>query len=293
MRKLKLAGAAAVALTAFVITDTYGLMAQPGAPVLAPHRAVYDIKLDQSRGGSGVSDMSGRMVYELTGSQCEGYTQTMRFVTRMTNSEGATSISDMRSSSWEDALAQSFRFSSSQYKDTKLSDQTQGDASRTSVADSGKIELKQPKKKEITLKDKVYFPIQHSIALLAAAQKGDTLFQADVYDGSEKGEKIYTTTSYIGRSLPAGHNKKLSQAGESGKLDQLRSWPVSISYFEEGSEKKDAVPSYELAFLYFENGVSHRLFIDYGDFAIRGELKDLTFLDTTKCEKPAPAAVKK
>lgn len=297
MQNLKLAGAAAAALTAVIITDIDSLMAQPGAPVLAPHRAVYDIKLDQSRGGSGVSDMSGRMVYELTGSHCEGYTQTMRFVTRMTNSEGATSISDMRSSSWEDALAKSFRFSSSQYKDTKLSDQTQGDASRTSVADSGKIELKQPKKKEITLRNKVYFPIQHSIALLAAAQKGDTLFQADVYDGSEKGEKIYATTSYIGRSLPAGHNKKLSQAGDSGKLDPLRSWPVSISYFEDGSENKDAVPSYELAFLYFENGVSQRLFIDYGDFAIRGELKDLTFLDTAKCDKPAPgpapAAIKK
>ena len=57
------------------------------AKVLAPHRAVYEITLDRSRGGSGVSDMSGRMVYELKGSECEGYTQTMRFVTRMTNQE--------------------------------------------------------------------------------------------------------------------------------------------------------------------------------------------------------------
>lgn len=267
------------------------VQAQPaGAPALAPHRAVYEIKLAEARGGNSVSDMSGRMVYELTGSECEGYTQTMRFVTRMTNQEGATSLSDMRSSSWEDALAKSFRFSSSQYKDTKLSDTTQGNANRSSLTDAGKIELKEPAKKEIQLKDRVFFPIQHSIALLAAARKGDTIFQADVYDGSEKGEKVYATTSYIGRVQPAGHNKKLPQVGAATQLDGLRSWPVSISYFEQGSENKDAVPSYELAFLYFENGVSRRLFIDYGEFAIRGELKDLIFLDPVKCDaRPTPA----
>lgn len=293
MAMVRKAGVSMVALAGFAALGAAGLHAQPGAPPLAPHRAIYDITLDQSRGASGVSDMSGRMVYELTGSECEGYTQTMRFVTRMTNQEGASSISDMRSSSWEDALAKSFRFSSSQYKDTKLSDSTQGDANRSSMADAGKIELKQPHKKEISLKGQVFFPIQHSIALLAAARKGDTLFQADVYDGSEKGEKVYSTTSYIGRGLPPGHNKKLPQAGASAKLDGLRSWPVSISYFEEGAEKKDAVPSYELAFLYFENGVSRRLFIDYGEFSIRGELKELTFIDPVKCQVAAPTAIKK
>ena len=85
------------------------------ARVLAPHRAIYEITLDRSRGGAGVSDMAGRMVYELTGSECEGYTQSMRFITRMTNQEGVASLTDMRSSSTEDANAKSFRFSSSQY----------------------------------------------------------------------------------------------------------------------------------------------------------------------------------
>ena len=267
------------------------VLAQPaGAPaILAPHRAVYEITLDQARGGSGVTDMSGRMVYELTGSACEGYTQNMRFVTRMTNQEGSTSVTDMRSSSWEDALAKSFRFNSSQYKDTKLTESTQGDAARTEAPGEGKVELSKPEKKEVKLTRNVYFPIQHSIALLAAAKKGDLIFQADLYDGSEKGEKIYATTSYIGKPQAAGYNKTLAAVAAAQKLDGMKSWPVSISYFEAGSEKKDAVPAYELAFIYFENGVSRRLFIDYGDFAIRGVLKDITFLDPAKCDSPATA----
>ena len=43
------------------------------------------------------------------------------------------------------------------------------------------------------------------------------------------------------------------------QMMKLKSWPISISYYEDGNDKKDALPSYELAFLYFENGVSRRL----------------------------------
>ena len=253
------------------------------AKVLAPHQAVYEITLDRSRGGSGVSDMSGRMVYELKGSECEGYTQTMRFVTRMTNQEGATVVTDMRSSSTEDASARNFRFNSSQFKDSKLSESTDGGAARSGPSGEVKVELTRPERKEVQLKPDVFFPIQHSIALIAAAEKGESIFQADLYDGSEKGQKVYATTAYIGRKYATGHNKRLPAAKSAERLDGLKSWPVSISYFEPGSDKQDAVPAYELAFLYFENGVSRRLYIDYGEFAIRGSLKEIAFLEPGKC----------
>lgn len=251
---------------------------------LAPHRAVYEISLDQARNAASVTEMSGRMVYELTGNACEGYSQSMRFVSRMTGQDGNASVTDMRSSSWEDSLAKTFRFDSSQYKDAKLSETTQGEVARESFSAPGKIDIVRPAKKTTKLGPDVYFPVQHSIALLAAARQGETVFQGDLYDGSEKGEKVYATTTFIGQARPAGHNATLPVVANAAPLDTLRSWPVSISYFESGSEKKDAVPAYELAFVYFENGVSRRLFIDYGDFAIRGTLKDITFLEPSKCE---------
>ena len=262
-----------------------GVAAQAGGPVvLAPHRAIYDVLLDRARGGSGVSDLSGRMVYELTGSPCEGYTQTMRFVTRMTNQEGASSLTDMRSTSWEDAAFKAFRFDSTQYKDEKLQEATLGDAARTDMAAEGKIELTKPEKKQVVLKSNVLFPIQHSIAMLQAARQGESLFKADLYDGSEKGEKFYATTAFIGKAQEAGANAKLPKVANAERLDGMRSWPISISYFEAGAEKQDAAPSYELAFLFFDNGVSRRLYIDYGDFSIKGTLKQITFLEPGKCE---------
>ena len=64
---------------------------------------------------------------------------------------------------------------------------------------------------------------------------------------------------------------------------------MSIGYFEPGSDSTDAVPVYELSFLFFENGVSRNLFIDYGEFAMRGDLKEIAFHTPSKCEsKSAP-----
>ena len=74
------------------------------------------------------------------------------------------------------------------------------------------------------------------------------------------------------------------------KLNATASWPIAIGYFEPGPSRLDALPTYELSFRFYENGVSSRLYIDYGDFAIRGELKELTFLEEGKCSSPpAPA----
>ncbi len=75
----------------------------------------------------------------------------------------------------------------------------------------------------------------------------------------------------------AGSNRQLPQVKNAERLDSLKGWPVSIAYFEPGSGKQDALPVYELSFLMFENGVSRKLYIDYGEFALQGELTEITF----------------
>jgi EipB-like len=251
---------------------------------LAPHRAIYEMSLAEARGGAGVTAVSGRMVYELTGSACEGYTQNMRFVTQMTNQKGDATLTDLRSSSWEEGSGKRFRFNSSQFRDEKPTEATAGDAARANGADAAKVELTKPVSKHLALPQRVYFPIQHSIALLDAARQGKRFFRADLYDGSEKGEKVYDTISVIGRRLAPGGNRQLGSVKNAERLDSVAAWPVSIGYFEPNSDKTDAVPVYELTFWFFENGVSRKLFIDYGEFAIQGELAQITFHEPSKCE---------
>jgi hypothetical protein len=278
-------GASMVALALPMAWPTGPALAAGEGIVMAPHRAVYEMSLANARGGTGVTAVAGRMVYELTGSVCEGYTQNMRFVTQMVNQGGNAVVTDLRSSSWEEGSGKRFRFNSSQYRDEKATEVTAGDAARANTTDDNiKVELTKPAKKDLSLPARVYFPVQHSIALVNAAKDAKTIFRADLYDGSEKGEKVYDTISFIGRQRPPGSNQQLPQVKNAERLDQLAAWPISIGYFEPGSDGKDAVPVYELSFLFFENGVSRKLFIDYGEFAIQGELKEIIFHPPSKCD---------
>ncbi len=256
------------------------------AVTFVPHRAVYDMRLEIARSGSGLTDLQGRMVYELTGSACAGYTQTMRFVTKMSTQNGEQSLTDLRSKTWEDASAAKFTFETTQIKDQGAGEVTAGEANRTPA--DVKIDLTRPAKKSFPLPAKTHFPMQHSTALIEAARAGKTLLRADIYDASEKGDKVYETSAVIGRKAAADANKQLRPVKNAEALDAVAAWPIAISYFERGAEKKDATPSYELSYLFFENGVSRRLLIDYGEFAMRGDLKELTFLDVTKCEPKKP-----
>lgn len=254
-----------------------------GEVMFAPHRAVYDISLVRAGPGSTVTGVQGRMVYELGGSACDGYTQNMRFVTRMTNQDGADTLTDLRNSSWEDAAATTLRFSASQYQNDILAETSQGDAVHGDQAGKVKVELAKPAKKRFSLSKNVYFPIQHASALIAAARRGETLLAADLYDGSENGEKYYKTSSLIGKKYERGGAASVAALKDSEKLVALESWPVSISYFEPGKDRQDLAPSYELSFRFFENGVSTDLMIDYGEFAIKGKLKELTLFEAGKC----------
>lgn len=257
-----------------------------GGVGLSPHQAVYEITLERAANSSGIADMSGRMVYELVGGACSGYTQKMRFVTRVVDREGQSVVNDLRTSSWEDAAGRNMRFLQSQYRGRELTETTEGTVDRTTATGDIEVELSQPTTRAIALDGPVYFPIQHSVELLKAAREGRRQFPARLYDGSEQGETVYETSTFIGKALPgetamAGVPAAVRQAT---RLEGLSAWPVAISYYEAKSKGTDAAPNYELAFRFHDNGVSSNLFIDYGDFAIRGELRELKMLEPEACE---------
>ena len=252
------------------------------AIVFAPHRAIYEITLDRAGSGSGVVELAGRMVYELQGSHCEGYAQNMRFVTRMISQDGSEQVSDLRTSSWEDGQGTRLRFNSEQYKDSKLVEATAGDSKRRSAGGDIDVQVTKPAKQKLTLPGRIYFPMQHSHAMLTAAMAGRRQFSVGLYDGSEKGAKVYDTSAWIG-----GRADK-APANAPPALALVPSWQVSIGYFEPSAAGKDTLPSYELSFRIFANGISTDMRIDYGDFAVRGELTELSMLPVSEC-KPAPA----
>jgi hypothetical protein len=55
----------------------------------------------------------------------------------------------------------------------------------------------------------------------------------------------------------------------------------------------EGTPTYELSFRLYANGVSRKLQIDYGTFAISGELTRIDFFEPGKCTGGATKSDKK
>jgi EipB-like len=247
---------------------------------LAPHRAAYELTLLSSR-GKGVSSATGRIGLEFTGNACEGYATNFRQVTEISDGEGKTQNSDMRLTTFEAGDGKLLRFNGEKRNNGNRGEPTSGQAER--ATDGGlSVDIRQPKQTKMDVDGVAVFPTDHMIRLIAAAKKGERIMEIRLYDGSDGGEKIYDTTALIGSPV-APDGRPVEEASEKAGLKGMARWPVSISYFEQGNGER--TPVYVLSFDLFENGVSGSLKLDFGDFALKGELKRLEILKETECKK--------
>ena len=105
------------------------LAAPPADQVfLAPHRAIYDLKLSKSRGSRGIEGVRGRILYDFSGNACEGYELQFRQVSELDSGEGKAALSDLRSTTWEDGDAKKFRFNSENLFNERHTDSVDGHA---------------------------------------------------------------------------------------------------------------------------------------------------------------------
>lgn len=254
---------------------------------LAAHRAVYELKLAQTRGKGGAVAARGRILYDFSGSLCEGYKLEFRQVSELDNGEGKVTLSDLRSSTWEDGAAQAYRFTSQNYLNQQLIDSVDGRAERRENAIA--VTLSKPKDKTLNLEPSIIFPTEHVRRILDAARENKSILEFPIFDGSESGEKVYNTLTVIGHEIGPNVRAPNDAARDQQALAGMKRWPVTVSYFErsEKSEKSEKageqIPIYSIAFELYENGISRALMLDYNNFSISGELKTLEIKDSQPC----------
>lgn len=250
-----------------------------------PHQALYDLNLLKSRGSNSINSARGRILYNFTGSACEGYTSEFRQVSEMDSGEGKVTLSDLRSTSWEDGEGKSYRFKiDSRMNDTESSP-VDGIAERT--GDHITVKLKQPQVKTFTLDGSTVFPTEQIQRIIAAAKDGKSVLELTVYDGSDNGEKVFNTLSVIGQPIPG--DRTIASPDPSTENDVMKSmtrWPVTVSYFDHDAKPTDGeqTPVYAMSFELFENGVSRALVLDYNDFVISGALGKFDVKDSKPCK---------
>jgi hypothetical protein len=249
-----------------------------------PHQALYELSLVKSR-GSGIDNARGRILYTFTGSACEGYTSEFRQVSELQSGEDKVTLSDLRSTSWEDADGKSYRFKIDSRMNDTDSNPVDGVAERN--GDHVTVKLKQPEAKTFTLDGSTVFPTQQIQRIIEAARAGKSVLELTVYDGSDNGEKVYNTLSVIGQAIQG--DRAIAGPDPSTTSEAMKSltrWPVTVSYYDHDTKPTDGeqTPVYSMSFELYENGVSRSLMLDYNDFVVSGVLGKFDVKDSKPCK---------
>ncbi|HEX8166372.1 MAG TPA: cell envelope integrity EipB family protein [Beijerinckiaceae bacterium] len=270
-----------IPLVAGVLAAAFSAEAAPTS--LAPHRVVYDLTLAKATGTRGVENARGRIAFDFLGDDCEGYALSYRQVTVLESGEVGSRTSDMRTTTFESGDGRTFRFKTDSEMDGAGSKKIDGDAERK--RDGGlSVRLKQPKPERFAFGEDPVFPSDHMKRLIAAARAGETTFAVKVFDGSDDGHKVYDTLAVIGRRIEPGSAPEVVEAPlRTAAMQKLDRWPVTLSYFQPG--RGEQTPVYTISFELYDNGVSRALKLDYGEFALKGDVAQFELMPEKACQR--------
>lgn len=266
-RVLSVCGGVVVALLA---GEADAAMPLVPADVLAPHRAIYDLSLVESRDQAGIRNAKGRLVYEFARKGCDAFLLNYRQAMALETGEGQGGVVDFRSVTEENDAGTRFDFQSQSVVSGSPETAISGSARRDGEGGIA-VTLSQPEERSAELDPDALFPTQHMRSILAAARAGETVVETLVFDGGEPGDVPAHTLALIGAVKQPGSDDVGDVEGFEG-LDRLPRWPVTISYFDLAEAEGEQTPKFTFAAELYENGIARALTLDYGRFVVEGKL---------------------
>ena len=269
----------ATSLSVLLSTTSLGFAA--GFEILKPHRAVYDVTLENAEERSGIKGMKGRIVYEVQGNECDGISIRYRFVTTITTGRDDFTT-DQQTATYESPDGKEFSFETKSFVNDQADQKISGNAS---VRNDGVIvNLKGEEPRQLNLGEGI-FTTSHLVDILKSAAKGDQFLNHNVFDGSGDADKMLSSASVIGKP-------KLIEApleGESSEIlevfSERKAWPVTMSYFEPKQDNTgEALPIYEASFLLYGDGLTRQLKMRYPDYELQAALTKVEYFDSTACQ---------
>ena len=251
------------------------LLALPASAAdFSAHQAAYDVKTASIKPSSAVQNVSGVMYYEWqTG--CESWTskQNMRLVYAYSESESTRFKSDFTSIEARDGTR--YSFSGERGTEGEAVQQIRGSVDRDPDGGGGRIRFSLPKNANVVLPDGGYLPTAHTLAVVAAAQKGETFLRSIVFDGGDGEGPDYVTT-VIGKRVEP-------KADEENPLLRTPAWRVRMAYFKADDDASEA--EYEMTAVLHENGIISAMRVDYEEFSVEMNLRKLVALKAPNCDK--------
>lgn len=251
------------------------------AASVAPHRAIYDLKLLRANDGAQLRAATGKLAFEVDGASCEGYTVNFRMATRYRQDDGSATLIDTLSTTFENGAATELRHQSKESVNGTERSSERITLNRPTPESEGTGEIKSKPGDTFTVPTGAALPMQHQLRLMKLGEAGGGRDSSIVFDGSD-GAKAFRAIAFVGKQKPAGAIARDAGNEAASALKAIGSWPMTVSYYAlEGAAE---TPEYQVSFDMYENGVATGLVLDYGDFALSGTLADLKFLDKPGCD---------
>ncbi len=238
-----------------------------GAAELASHRAVYELDLDPLRSGE-VSAADGTMAVEVLDT-CDGWASRQRMEISVQTREGQAMSIVTDYTTWESRDGLTLRYRLRNTTDGAVAQEIVGDARLERAGGPGEAHYSVPEESTRALPAGTLFPTAHTQALIAAARRGQRLLVAPLFDGTSDEGALNSTTTLLSGAQPRAVPRFPA-------LSSLPSWRVSVAFFDDGEDS--GTPDSTMAMRYWENGVADEMKIDFGDFSLRGVMRELQLL---------------
>ena len=170
----------------------------------------------------------------------------------------------------------SLNFSSSRITNGEPDQQLRGLAT---VAEGAKNIAKYsiPEDLSFVLTGDTLFPAAHTIKLIEAAEKGEKIVNAQVFDGSDDKGPVEINAIIGKRTLPQP-DSKLDKALAGGE-----GWSMRLAVFPTAQDDNQTISDYEMTMNLLENGVIKDMTVDYHNFSVTQKLVAIEPLKEDKC----------
>lgn len=251
------------------------------AAALAPHRAFYVLEAQRLDQKGGITAIAGKLAYEITGSDCGGYSVSYRIANRYVQGEGSPQTMDIQLTSFESGDGLELDMRQKQFVNAQLDGETRVKVKKPNVEAAGVGEMEGKETKSFETDPKAIFPTAFQKQLMLVAEKGESRTSAMVFEGSDA-EKAVKAVSFIGAKKSGSNLTDVADAATLAGLNKLPYWPVTVSYYNLEA-KGDEAPTYQASFNMLDNGVSTELVLDYGSYALKGKLEKIEMLKAETC----------
>lgn len=250
---------------------TSPVRAENGRVDLAPHKAIYPLTLKKVDTASKIVAATGAIYYEMADG-CRDWRTRYILILRLTRENRTEVETRTEFESTESKSGRSFSFESKTLTNGRLSASREGKATLAGPGQGGTAVYRLPNQTTVPLPAGVLLPNRHSIEMIRKARAGETIFWAQIFDGSDDGKASGVNTLILGKAAP---NRRASP------LFATPGWRFRLSYFD--LKRGEQKPTYKMLSIIRDNGVTETVELDYDDFVLEGHAKHIEPLPRPTC----------